>query len=186
MRLMELKSRGAHTSISSAVKTKSSVGKLFYNNHSMSINIRHAMPHDIPDMLLLLEQLFAIEEDFAFDHSRQFKGLWELVDSNSAHVLVAEANKRIIGMCSMQIIISTAEGGHSGVIEDVIVDKEWRHNGIGTSLLTKAEEVANQLELSRLQLLADNHNQPALKFYSCKGWDKTQLICLHKKLKPHF
>lgn len=37
---------------------------------------------------------------------------------------------------------------------------------------------------TRLQLLADKDNGPALEFYQKQGWQFTRLICLRKLLVP--
>ena len=36
-------------------------------------------------------------------------------------------------------------------------------------------------KVSRLQLLADRNNSPALTFYDKAGWQMTELICLRKR-----
>ena len=60
--------------------------------------IRPAEQEDIGDMLLLLQQLFGIEEDFCFDAARQRKGLELLLDSPSSAVMVAEKQESVIGL----------------------------------------------------------------------------------------
>jgi hypothetical protein len=39
---------------------------------------------------------------------------------------------------------------------------------------------ADRHGLTRLQLLADRNNRPALDFYARLGWRQTQLICLRR------
>ena len=41
-------------------------------------------------------------------------------------------------MCTVQTLISTAEGGPVGLVEDVIVRADYRGHGIGARLLTEA------------------------------------------------
>jgi GNAT superfamily N-acetyltransferase len=84
-------------------------------------------------------------------------------------------------MASIQTLISTAEGGPVGLVEDVVVAKSWRGRGIGQNLLEALGDWARQHGLTRLQLLADRHNRNALDFYAKDGWQPTALICLRKK-----
>jgi ribosomal protein S18 acetylase RimI-like enzyme len=144
------------------------------------ITIRNAESSDVAQLAELLEELFAIEADFVFDRDKQVSGLKQLLDSGKDRVFVAESDKRIVGMCSLQTLISTAEGGPVGLLEDLIVTAEFRRQGIGEKLLAAAVDQAERQGLKRLQLLADKNNLPALKFYEKQDWRQTQLICLRK------
>lgn len=46
----------------------------------------------------------------------------------------------IVGMATIQTLISTAEGGRVGLVEDVVVDESFRGKGIGKLLLAGIEE----------------------------------------------
>ena len=81
-------------------------------------------------------------------------------------------------MCSLQILISTAQGSKVGLIEDLIITKNHQKQGIGNQLLETVKNWAMQQGLTRLQLLADKTNQNALDFYQKKDWKFTQLIAL--------
>ena len=81
-------------------------------------------------------------------------------------------------MCTVQTLISTAEGGPVGVLEDLVVAADFRHQGIGAKLLAEAVTWAECRGLTRLQLLADKNNLAALRFYQKQGWESTQLVCL--------
>jgi GNAT superfamily N-acetyltransferase len=132
----------------------------------------------------LLAELFSIESDFVPDREKQLHGLSALIAHPPGRVLVLVAviDELVVGMATVQTLISTAEGGRVGLIEDVIVDREFRFQGIGTLLLNEIAAWGRRAGLKRLQLLADRDNQPALDFYSCRGLDLTRLTCLRKKL----
>ena len=145
------------------------------------ITIRTAQPSDIAQLVELLKELFSIEADFDFDQEKQARGLNLLLNSEKDCILVAQLNEsKVVGMCSIQTLISTAEGGPVGLLEDLIVSADFRHQGIGEKLLAKAVDWAECQGLKRLQLLADKENQPALNFYQKRGWQSTQLVCLRK------
>jgi ribosomal protein S18 acetylase RimI-like enzyme len=146
------------------------------------ITIRTAQSSDIPQLVELLKELFAIEADFDFDQTKQACALNLLLNSEKDRVLVAELpDNRVLGMCSVQTLISTAEGGPVGWLEDLIVAADFRHQGIGEKLLSEAVYWAESRGLKRLQLLTDKENRPALNFYQKQGWQSTQLICLRKR-----
>ena len=148
----------------------------------MNITIRQGGPDDIDALLVLLDQLFAVESDFYFDEAKQRKGLELMMLSGSPDrcVLVAEHRGRVVAMGTVQTLISTAEGRYVGLVEDLVVCSGYRGKGIGKQLLAGIEAWAEQRGLARLQLLADRDNQPALAFYDGRGWKKTRMIGLKK------
>ncbi len=148
----------------------------------MDVLIRPANSADIPQMCGLLSELFSIESDFSPDSRKQASGLRLLLADRSglSAVMVAEHSNEIIGMCSVQTLISTAQGGPVGLLEDLIVRKEHRGNGIGTRLLSEVFRWCDTKGISRLQLLRDMDNEHALKFYTLNGWSYTNLVCMRK------
>lgn len=140
-----------------------------------SVNLRPAKQEDIDGMSKLLSQLFSIEADFMPDEEKQRRGLRMLLDALGAYVLVAEEQGSVIGMATVQVLVSTAEGGHVGLVEDVVVDHECRSKGIGSALLDQLKVWAEDNGLTRLQLAADRDNSDALGFYAEKGWKQTNL-----------
>ncbi len=104
-----------------------------------------------------------------------------MLECSLAAVLVAESRNRVIGMCTGQLVISTAEGGYSLLVEDVVVEPSRREQGIGRLLLDTLESWAMGKGVSRLQLLADKSNGKGLGFYMKNGWQRTNLSCLRKK-----
>jgi len=144
------------------------------------MKIRAAADSDIPSLVDLLEQLFAIEDDFSFDRELQQQGLEQLLRSVSGTVMVVETD-RIVGMASGQIVISTAEGTASLWIEDLIVDSSQRRKGAGNLLLEEIGRWGRRRGACRMQLLADRGNDGALEFYRRRGWRTTNLMCLRKQ-----
>jgi ribosomal protein S18 acetylase RimI-like enzyme len=145
--------------------------------------MRSAEPADLDSLVSLLAALFSIEEDFVFDEPKQRRGLSLMLENERGCVLVAEAEGLVIGMCSGQLLVSTAEGGLSLLVKDVVVDERWRGRGVGRLLLAALSDWAKANKVSRLQLLADRNNVPALDFYRSLGWQTTELICLRTFLQ---
>lgn len=146
-----------------------------------SIRIRRALATDIKELVGLLQLLFSIEEDFEFDASRQRRGLTMMLAHDGAVILVAEEAGRVIGMCTGQRMISTAEGGYSLLIEDVVVAEGCQGRGVGRGLLQGLEVWAEEMKVLRFQLLADRSNAAGLGFYHKQNWQDTELICLCKR-----
>jgi ribosomal protein S18 acetylase RimI-like enzyme len=145
--------------------------------------VRRARAADIDSMVSLLAELFSIEADFSFDPEKQRRGLADLLErGDEACLLVCEREGEVVGMCSVQALISTAEGGKVGLLEDMVVAAAWRGRGLGSALLAAAQQWSAGQGMTRLQLLADATNEPALGFYRRQGWGGTRLVALRKML----
>lgn len=133
----------------------------------------------------LLRELFAIETDFSFDADKHRRGLKLMVDGCRKHkcIKVAEIKDEVIGMCSAQTLISTVEGGIVAMLEDLVVDKRFRGQGVGKMLLESIDAWSRISGIKRLQLFTDSKNKPAQAFYKKNNWDPTQLICIRKKFR---
>lgn len=153
--------------------------------NTKALTIRPAGQDDLDAMVSLLQALFAIEEDFTPDPERQRRGLIRFLDGCGKHrgILVAASEAGVIAMATIQILVSTAEGGPVGLVEDVVVREEYRGCGIGRRLMDAVAAWADERGLTRLQLMADRTNFSALDFYDRMGWVPTRLICLRRMLK---
>lgn len=141
------------------------------------MNIRKADTSDLPAMSSMIARLFSIESDFAIDRAKQERGLRALLDSEHAAVFVAfeDSPANAIGMVTVQLTISTAEGGFSALIEDLFVGEAFRGRGLATALIHAAEDWCRSRGASRVQLLADYTNEGALKFYDHMGFAETKM-----------
>ena len=97
-------------------------------------------------------------------------------------VAVDPGSGRVVGMATVQFVISTAEGAPSGWVEDVIVTASRRGCGIGGRLLEALALACVRRGVTRLQLLADRHNRLALKFYAGRGYQRTRMTPLRQHL----
>jgi GNAT superfamily N-acetyltransferase len=140
------------------------------------VSIAPASEADIPELIELLAVLFAIEQDFSPDTDKQHRGLAALLASCNGHIAIArDTTSRAVGMATVQLVISTAEGAPSAWVEDVVVREDFRGNGLGRALLNAVLEWARAQGAVRAQLLADLDNAPALAFYERVGWQPTRL-----------
>ncbi|MGE4488055.1 MAG: GNAT family N-acetyltransferase [Kiritimatiellales bacterium] len=144
--------------------------------------IRPASAADLPAMVRLLQELFSIETEFTVDAEKQKCGLQLLLDSSKAGIWVAERRGRLVGMVTVQLMVSTAEGGYSGLLEDLVVSSAYRRRGLGRALLNAAVKWAREQGATRIQLLADARNVPAIIFYRKLDWRQTNMIALRRSI----
>jgi len=158
------------------------VNKLTQKLLGKKVTIREARLDDLFGMTRLLTELFNIEVDFTPNLSNQREGLAALMASEQSTLMVAAVNDEIVGMCTLQSLISTAEGGLVGIIEDLIVSQDYRGQGIGLKLLKSIEKIAKSKGMLRLHLLTDAHENTEAFFGKAK-WKPTQLIVKRKLLQ---
>lgn len=152
--------------------------------NAMSVQIRPATLSDIDTLVKLLRQLFGIEGDFGFDADTHRRGLKQLLGRHDdAWIWVAAMDGDVVGMCTGQKMISTAAGGPSLQIEDMVIDEAHRGNGIGAALFSHIERWAAVNGFVRMQLNADSNNAPALAFYDSQGWEQCNLVWLRKHIE---
>lgn len=144
------------------------------------VNIRKAHSGDTLAMAGLLSELFSIEDDFAIDQQKQLHALYLLLHDADATLLVAEISGCVIGMVSMQGLISTAIGAKVGLIEDMIVTAHCRGQGIGRILLRAMIEESERLGYRRLSLGADRRNDSALAFYRTFGFETSNMGLMYR------
>lgn len=148
-------------------------------NMKTGIKIVRASEEDLSQMAELLSVLFAIETDFSIDFEKQHRAIKQLHAYEGADLLVAKDENIVVGMITMQRLISSAEGGFIGQIEDLVVKEAYRKMGVGSRLINKMRSIAQEYDYKRIQLAADVDNANALQFYNRRGFHKTHLSIYH-------
>lgn len=148
------------------------------------IQIDFANDHDLPQLVALLAELFTLESDFRPDPAKQLRGLRTILhDSEIGRLFVLRVDGNVVGMASALFTISTAEGWRVMLLEDVIVQHEYRGKGLGRHLVEYVLTWAKGQSLTRVTLLADRDNQGALDFYSKLGFEPSHMTVLRKSLR---
>ncbi|RYG60745.1 GNAT family N-acetyltransferase [bacterium] len=145
------------------------------------MQIRPAHLNDMAALLELVNMLFDAEHELVFDAEKSRRGFeLMLAPSDDRLVLVAEVDGVVQGLCTGQMLISTAMGTPSLWVEDVIVRPEMRGRGIMPQLLGALEKWAIEKGASRVQLLCDMENELGLGFYPKMGYAKMQMVGFQK------
>lgn len=132
---------------------------------------------DLPQLTDLLHDLFTMEADFQPDRAKQMRGLQLILEQpNRGRIFVLRHNGMILGMINLLFTISTAEGGFVVLLEDVIVHREHRHQGIGDKLLKHAIDYAKAKNFLRITLLTDRLNDDSQRFFKRLGFFTSSMI----------
>jgi predicted N-acetyltransferase YhbS len=134
------------------------------------ITIRSARPSDAETIAALTKQL-----GYDAEVSTVASRLSRLLVRSDQQLLVADDAGRAIGWIHM-VITEYVEADAFVVIGGLVVDREYRKQGIGRRLLTRAEEWAAQQGCSLVRLSSNVKRVEAHAFYERVGYTnlKTQ------------
>lgn len=150
----------------------------------MNPTIDFATPQDLPAMADLLHELFTLESDFQPQREHQLAGLQAILETPAiGRLFVLRIDGKVSGMANALITVSTALGTPVVLLEDVIVSKAQRGNGLGRHLVEHVFAWAKAQGMGRITLLADEDNTSALDFYAKLGFEKSAMVVRRKLLK---
>lgn len=146
-----------------------------------SVEIALAAETDLPAMVGLLGELFAMERDFVPDAAKQERGLRLILESPAiGRIFVVRLYGETVGMASLLFTVSTASGGRAALLEDVVVAAPYRRLKVGRRLLRHVRHWAKEQGIVRLTLLADRGNGAALSFYESEGFTQSEAMVVYR------
>ena len=149
-----------------------------------TVTIRHATAVDLAAMVHLLGELFSQEAEFVPNPDAQARGLALILkDATIGTLLVADRNGATAGMVCLLYSVSTALGARVATLEDMVVDKTCRGDGIGRKLLAAAIETARQDGCGRITLLTDPDNSRAHALYRSMGFTRSSMVPFRRALE---
>ena len=91
--------------------------------------------------------------------------------------VVASINKKILGHAKIighgsLVINSTIRGGKLGYIEDIVVEKKFRHLGYATQIVSNLKKISKEKGCYKIILQTKNHN---IEFYKKNKFKKLGL-----------
>ena len=146
--------------------------------------IEEATIADIPALCELLAELFTQESDFQPDRSKQVAGL-HLILENPQHgkIFVMRQAGGVVGMVNLLHTLSLHHGGRVLVLEDMIVRRDCRSQGVATALLSHAIEYARSLRAVQITLFTDAINRSAIQLYEKLGFARSGTAPMRQLLK---
>ncbi len=97
------------------------------------------------------------------------------IESKDGILLIAEENNEIVGLARGRYAAGVCGLGFLGV------RKEYRHRGIGASLLNKLTEVAKERNAHKIWLLTSPRLLPAVRLYINNGFVPEGMLRKHSR-----
>lgn len=116
-----------------------------------------------------IENLKSIKNVLAsdFDNFWSYDVLEEELECDNSYVIVAKADENtIVGFAGLKVILDEAD------IMNIVVKKDFRHNGIGSVLLENLINYSKDLNLKTITLEVNENNLSAIRLYDKFSFDK--------------
>ena len=116
-----------------------------------------------------IEDLKSIKNVLAsdFDNFWSFDVLEEELECDNSYVIVAKVDENtIVGFAALKVILDEAD------IMNIVVKKDFRHNGIGFILLENLINHSKELNLKTITLEVNENNLSAIRLYDKFSFDK--------------
>lgn len=147
----------------------------------MNFTIRTANRKDMPQVLTLIKELALFEkEEDAVEITVQELENDGFGDRPAFKCFVADLEHKVVGIALIYNRYSTWKGQIIH-LEDLIVSKKFRGNGLGTALLNEVVKYGKSINAKRINWEVLDWNTPAIAFYESKGahvlrdWNVVQL-----------
>ncbi|HDZ14768.1 hypothetical protein LCGC14_0938470 [marine sediment metagenome] len=107
-----------------------------------------------------------------------YKQLNDSMKQSPLHQILQEDNHIVFAMCTIEdqivgiALMATYKviSGHRGMVEDVVVDKNYRGKGIGRKLMERLLEEARNRHLDSVILFSGHQREAARSLYKSLGF----------------
>lgn len=146
---------------------------------NQQLEIRRLKEEDLPALARLYEQ-FWNEESNVQEMRHKYQ---ELKDDSRYVTLCAIVDGAVVGSAT-GIICDELYGECRPflVMEDLVVDRRYRRQGIGSALVVEIEKHASEYGCSQIQFLTETSRKDALLFYRSLGYDAKTHVGFKKTL----
>lgn len=144
------------------------------------MHIRIMVKEDIPDLAVLYKQFWNEDSKIRVMESK----FVELRENHNYIFISALEGNHLIGSVS-GIICEELYGECKPflVIENLIVDHEYRRKGIGNALMTEIEQIAIKNDCYQIFVITNNDRPDAIAFYESIGFNPDTHKGFKKPLK---
>jgi len=135
------------------------------------IIIRKANKSDLPIIIELMKELIEAMDDVeGFDIDIVSENCHSLLNDVNSNIMVAEIDGHTVGVVKYSARRTFLHSGLSGLIDELVVTKDYRGKGIGKQLIFAVIERCEQLGCCEVELTTEYTNTNAIEFYKKCGF----------------
>jgi ribosomal protein S18 acetylase RimI-like enzyme len=144
----------------------------------MKMSVRLCENNDLPEVVGLITQLAEvsrIEKEFQLKNFRtMFQKMVEQPDMYANYVY--ESNGKVTGFISIVFYMTFFHRVGTAQVNELVVDKQSRGQGIGQALMQTAEQEARRRGMDELEVGTEQGNLSAQAFYRKYGFDEEYIL----------
>ena len=125
---------------------------------------------------LLVELLESLRQSEAVDIHRGVRRCRRMLEDPTHSLLVAKAGGCLVGFVHVSFRQTILHGDPSGLIDELVVAKDWRGRGIGKELVGAAMQACRDLECCEVEVSTEKANVKARKFYKACGFAEDAVL----------
>ena len=118
-------------------------------------------------LLYILEDNKDLDNDTKFSIEKTLKNYFNRRLNEDVFCFMAKENNKVVGMAVLLIVERPASvsmiNGLCGEVLSVIVDKDYRHRGIGYNLMNNLINLSKEKDLCKIELKATEKGYPLYK-----------------------
>ncbi len=132
---------------------------------------------DVPAVKPLIAELIdALEDRSVFDVERAMENCSALLGRPDHHLLLAQIDGRPCGFLHLTTRQGILHDHPSGLIDELVVGREFRGHGIGRLLMNAAIDRCRALGCSEVEVSTETSNREAQEFYRRCGFDDAGVL----------
>lgn len=146
------------------------------------MKFRQAKKKDFSEIMRLYEQFWSPGKIVPKNMKKLKKAWYKLIKANYVHELVIEDKKKLVGHTTLRIIPEFWLKGKMGMIDDVIIDDNYRGKKLAKKMMKELEKVAKKKKVKTLVLYTESYRPKAVKLYEKLNYQKLDKIWYKKEL----
>jgi ribosomal protein S18 acetylase RimI-like enzyme len=132
---------------------------------------------DLPAVRPLIATLIAaLDDPSGFDVDRAIEGCRALLDRPGHTLLVARTGDTVCGFLHLTTRQSILHDRPTGLIDELVVGREFRGQGVGRLLIAAALDRARVLGCCEVEVSTEGANRRAQEFYRRCGFDEEGVL----------
>ena len=144
------------------------------------MNIRRLTAEDLPALARLYHQFWGETSSLP-----AMRDTFRRIDSDPAYILLAADDGSLCGS-AMGVVCQELYGQCRPfmVVEDVVVDRDFRRKGIASALMRELESQASQHGCATIFFVTESERTGARRFYESLGYSPDACSGFKKRLQP--
>lgn len=128
------------------------------------------------DLQQILELYLHLHERKIPDDNEHLKTVWDkIINDENYHLIVYEKDGKIVSSVTCVIIPNLTRNVRPyAFIENVVTDKAYRGQGIASSLLDYAKQIAKKNSCYKMMLLTSSKKRSTHRFYRKAGYNSIE------------